>query len=327
MLGWFVERVAGTPAFMSPEHLDRDVDRIDKRSDVWSLGAVLYWLIAEASPFDLLSGASPALRREAVSAPPRSLESRCTRAQRRGARAVHDAREPSLQRCLDPDPDRRYENAGELCQAIDDALEVRGVVKSYFSLQSNRPKLWATLILTTIVFVATVIGTLLATPIMTLWPAPLSWYGSLLPTPRLSLAALNSLPNVAVVGFDSSTAETLRGAADLEAFEPLVGSRESYRPMHTALIPRLVEAGAGVIVFDVYFPSESTAPEVDEKLAAAIRSAQAAGTPVVLGVGTWEWKDGRPNMSPTIWSAEPLWGGLTVGFNDGFKALLAGSAH
>ena len=44
-------RAIGTPAYMSPEHAEGQIDKIDELSDVWSLGAVLYKILTSRPPF------------------------------------------------------------------------------------------------------------------------------------------------------------------------------------------------------------------------------------------------------------------------------------
>src|SRR5215472_10385935 len=51
-----VGHFVGTPGYISPEQADPSVRDIDTRTDVYSLGAVLYVLLAGARPFDTKSG-------------------------------------------------------------------------------------------------------------------------------------------------------------------------------------------------------------------------------------------------------------------------------
>ncbi|MBI5423031.1 MAG: serine/threonine protein kinase [Opitutae bacterium] len=130
------EQMIGTPVYMSPEQADlRDTD-IDTRSDIYSLGVLLYELLAGRPPFDpqslLQAGVAEVRRIIRETDPPRPSAAvstladadRTTVAQRRRA---SPARLPSalrgdldwiVMRCLEKQRDRRYGTAEELGRDI-----------------------------------------------------------------------------------------------------------------------------------------------------------------------------------------------------------------
>jgi eukaryotic-like serine/threonine-protein kinase len=105
--------VLGTPSYMAPEQARGEVDRIDERTDVFALGALLYHVLSGAAPYQgatvqaTLARAIEAdfapLAKVAPDTPPRLAEI-CARA---------------LQR----EPQERYASAGDMAKALEAAAE------------------------------------------------------------------------------------------------------------------------------------------------------------------------------------------------------------
>ncbi len=109
--------MGGTLPYMAPEHLEalQDGHRpVDSRSDLYSLGIILFELLTGRQPFGVYRGplemVLPKLLADRRAAAPEL---------RRWNRAVSPAVESIIRRCLNPDPDRRYQSARELHEDLE----------------------------------------------------------------------------------------------------------------------------------------------------------------------------------------------------------------
>ncbi len=115
----------GTVHYMSPEQaMGKDVDQ---RSDIWSMGVVLYEMLAGRLPFQgeyeqaviysILNEPSPKLRSLRPEVPPEL--------------------EKIVDRCLEKDRDKRYQRAGEI---IADLRSVQQVILKTVNVSGHKPK-------------------------------------------------------------------------------------------------------------------------------------------------------------------------------------------
>jgi serine/threonine-protein kinase len=101
-------QVLGTPAYMSPEQAAGDSGRVDRHSDVYGLGAILYELLAGQPPFSG-SRTEEILRRvcEEEPTPPRRINPEASR-----------ALEAVCRKAMAKDPRARYASATELLHEV-----------------------------------------------------------------------------------------------------------------------------------------------------------------------------------------------------------------
>lgn len=143
--------IVGTPVYASPEQVLGKSEDLDRRSDVYSLGATLYECLCGAPPFPTSGSLADLIRRIAEQEPPDPRK-----------------RTPSLPRdlgtivlkCLEKDPNRRFDSARSLAEDLQrfldgDPIKARGAGLGYRALKRVRKnRALAAVVLASLVIIA-----------------------------------------------------------------------------------------------------------------------------------------------------------------------------
>ncbi|MFH0981789.1 MAG: serine/threonine-protein kinase, partial [Planctomycetota bacterium] len=103
----------GTLAYASPEQAKGDPTLIDIRTDVYSLGVILYEMLTSKYPYPVVGQMVEVLRNIAEAEPSKPSTIR---------RQINDEVETIVLKCLQKERERRYQSAGELARDVEHFL-------------------------------------------------------------------------------------------------------------------------------------------------------------------------------------------------------------
>ena len=115
--------VVGSPLYMAPEQM-RAARNAEPRSDIWALGIILYELLAGQVPFDGATVTELCLK-VVTDAPVPLVDLRAD---------LPPGLVKIVMRCLEKDPDERYENVALLAQALEPFASHAGSARGWRSL-------------------------------------------------------------------------------------------------------------------------------------------------------------------------------------------------
>jgi tetratricopeptide (TPR) repeat protein len=177
----------GTPEYMSPEQVE--AKEVDQRSDIYSLGIMLYEMVTGRVPFEGDTPFTIGMKHKGeVPKDPKELNTQ-----------IPNDLSSVILRCLEKDKDKRYQSAGELCSELT-RIE-KGIPTTERVVPKRKPltskEITVTfglkkLFIPAFVFVALIIG------VVIVW--------QLLPK-REAVAILSDKPSLAVLYFENNTGD------------------------------------------------------------------------------------------------------------------------
>jgi tRNA A-37 threonylcarbamoyl transferase component Bud32/CHASE2 domain-containing sensor protein len=308
-----VGQLIGTVQYMSPEQVEGDPHAIDVRSDVYSLGVVLYELLSDKLPYNVSGAAVLEAARIIKVEPPTRLSTIDTK--------LRGDLETIVLTALEKDRGRRYQSAHELFEDITRYLRDEPIV-------ARRPTVWYILgsrgrvvvqrhplgSALAIVALVTVLTQTIGISLVHHWTPAFELVKTFLaavPWPQ----SAPGLEHVRVIRITDGTGAHIERLAREQGFTDVAWtSFKSLRRLHGRLMERLALAGVRSVTWDVAFGATL---EFDEDFVAGVEALASREHPadVVVAVRDWPLDPAAEprisaNIAPHVW-----WGGSTAHFD------------
>ncbi len=117
--------IKGTLPYMAPEQARGDAEGIDVRTDVYSLGVILYEMLSNTKPYDVSRNSLLEAVRVICEEPPRSLRTSMTLS---GVRRLDADIETVVNKALEKDPSHRYSSAAAMAEDVERYLSSQPIL-------------------------------------------------------------------------------------------------------------------------------------------------------------------------------------------------------
>lgn len=316
----------GTLAYMSPEQAGMTGAELDPRSDVYSLGVMLYEILTGELPCST-KGAVEVVLQRIRETPPNSLRKAWTF--ERGLKStplggnqgtscpLGAELETIVRTCLAKERSRRYASAGEIAGDLQrhlsgERIAARGeapwLAPAYRMQRRMQRHPWAAFI-----GAMTISGLLTAfaggavllrwTTLDRQWE---TWLGDAFVEPLNA----EKLSRVHIIGITDDT--DINALAQQENLPDV--SREnvpSWRRLHGRLMAHLADSGCRAVIWDIRFRTKSV---FDQDFVEGVRALKNKGIPTVVAVEAyWSGDRGLEMLAPTL-ATEVNWGAVAAGF-------------